>query len=95
MSDRIATECGELRNRLEKLHDRIQNHEHSKNIRVAASALLQVEQWDREENGHTPEDALAAHVENTDECPSCGTEIDEGGWCSFSCMQDDLGDSDE
>lgn len=61
----------------------------------ALDALHEVEERDRELRGSTPEDALMAHIENTDECPNCGDELDEGGWCSFGCMQADLGDSDE
>ena len=90
MSDRLATLCGEIRADLETAHDRAETDAQRDQLREAAGLVKAVEKTDRERNGATPEDALAAHIDNTDECPTCGDPIDEGGWCSFSCMQEHL-----
>jgi len=88
---RLATEFAEIRNRLKELHEVADDQDQIERIEGAAQLLKQGEKADRHRNGATPEDKLAAHIENTDECPNCGGEIDEGGWCSFSCMQEHLG----
>lgn len=92
MSGRLATLCGEIRADLETAHERAETDAQRQKVTKAARLIKAVEQTDRERNGATPEDALAAHVENTDECPNCGEPLEKGGWCSLSCMQADLGE---
>lgn len=91
MSNRLATEFAEIRNRLKELHEIAEDQDQIERIEGAAQLLKQGEKADRERNGHTPEDALAAHIENADECPACGDPLDEGGWCGLECMREDLG----
>ena len=91
MSDvRLATEFAELRSKLADLHDVAECEDQRERIEGAAQLLKQGEDADRHRNGATPEDKLAAYLENADGCPNCGEDT-ESGYCSFTCMQEDLG----
>lgn len=91
MSDRLATLCAEIQSKIMTACERAETDQQRSTLEDAAKLVKAVEDHDRRRNGSTPEDALAAHIENADECPNCGDDISEGGWCSFSCMQEDLG----
>jgi len=92
-STRIATECAEIRQNIEKVHDRAETEREREALKDAAKLVKFVEKKDRDRRGATPEDKLAAYLENADGCPNCGDET-ESGYCSFSCMQEDLGEQE-
>lgn len=97
MSDRPATIASEMRQQLGDMAERVDDDELMRALRKAAHYLTIVEQRDRELNGATPEDKLVAYLIG-DTCPNCGDDVDDGGWCSYSCMTEDLsndGDGDE
>jgi len=88
MSDRIATKAAKCRNLMEEIHDDLDRDEAREVVKDAAKKIKQIEQYDRDLNGPTPENKLVAYLDD-DTCPNCGDEVGEAGWCSWECMQED------
>lgn len=59
---RIAEDLDEYMHKLERVADRIDDAEMEDHVRQAIWRLGVVAEWDREENGRTPTDALAEMV---------------------------------
>lgn len=84
MTDRVADTVGDVLAALEDLD--YETDEQLAELAVARESLKNIAAIDRERNGQTPSDELAAAVERTDVCLVCGDPVDEGAFCSMACL---------
>lgn len=66
MSDRLADVCGRIRQELHELHQETNDRMQQDRLLAAMQYLEEVEEADREKNGPTPTDKLAAAVSGPD-----------------------------